>query len=95
MLTTNPAGPDSQIIHKVQVLLLEKLSIRVESVEEDLFEAGVLDSVALVRLLAHLEEECGVLISMDELGDTAYSIANIASALGKRQESNTHESARM
>ena len=73
------------LIREIQTLLLKKLSIRVESVDADLFEMGILDSVALVRLLVHLEEDFGCYIPMEDLGADSYSIANIAELIVSRK----------
>jgi acyl carrier protein len=77
---------DKQIlIREIQALLLEKLSIRVESVEADLFEMGILDSSALVRLLLYLEEDCGWHIPIEDFGDLPYSVASIAELIANRK----------
>jgi acyl carrier protein len=76
---------DKQVfIHEIQVVLLEKLSIRVESVEADLFEMGLLDSSALVRLLLYLEEDCGWRIPIEDFGDIPFSVASIADLIADR-----------
>jgi D-alanine--poly(phosphoribitol) ligase subunit 2 len=43
------------------------LHIEIPSADLDLFEAGVLDSLAFVELLLHLEEEFGIRVPMEEL----------------------------
>ena len=48
-------------------LFANKLSLEVSSVDTDLVGSGLLDSLALVELLAHLEETFGVSISTDDL----------------------------
>jgi len=52
---------------QVAALFLEKLNLDVASVETDLIEAGLLDSLALVELLAQLEESFNISISTDDL----------------------------
>ena len=72
-------------IREIQVLLSEKLSIRVESAEMDLLEAGVLDSVAQVQLLLHLEKHFGAPLPMEELEvDSFRSVAKMAELIADR-----------
>jgi acyl carrier protein len=64
---------------QIQYLLAEKLLVEVESPEEDLLKAGVLDSLALIQLLVHIEERFGVKISLDDLEiDDLRSVNSIA-----------------
>jgi D-alanine--poly(phosphoribitol) ligase subunit 2 len=51
----------------IQEILSEKLLVEVDSPGSDLLQAGLLDSLALIQLLVHLEERFGVKISLDEL----------------------------
>lgn len=83
--TDTQISEKQNLIREIQTLLLKKLSIRVESAEADLFEMGILDSVALVRLLVHLEEDFGCYIPMEDLGVDSYSIANIAELIASRK----------
>ncbi len=48
-------------------LFVAKLKLDVPSVDTDLFETGVLDSLAFVELLVHLEAEFGVKVSIEAL----------------------------
>ncbi len=60
-------------------LFLEQMNVEVPSVETDLLETGVLDSLRLVELLMHLEAEFGVVVSVEDLEiDHFRSIARIA-----------------
>lgn len=60
-------------------LFLEQMNVEVPSVETDLLETGVLDSLRLVELLMHLETEFGVVVSVEDLEiDHFRSIARIA-----------------
>jgi D-alanine--poly(phosphoribitol) ligase subunit 2 len=52
---------------QVTALFAEKLNLDVASAETDLIEAGLLDSLALVELLAQLEESFDVSISTDDM----------------------------
>jgi D-alanine--poly(phosphoribitol) ligase subunit 2 len=46
---------------------LDSLNLEVPSPDTDLFETGVLDSLAFVELMLHLEQEFGVKITLDEV----------------------------
>lgn len=48
-------------------LFADTLHVDVPSVETDLFEAGILDSLAFVELLMALEREFGVVTALDDL----------------------------
>jgi acyl carrier protein len=73
------------LIQEIETLFLEKLSIRIGSADEDLFQTGTLDSVAMVRLLLHLEEHFGVRLPMEDLGaDSFRSVEKIAELVGGR-----------
>ena len=72
------------LIREIQSLLLEKLSIRVESAETDLLQTNTLDSVVQVHLLLHLEKHFGVRLPMEDLEvDSFLSVANIAQLVAK------------
>lgn len=63
----------------IRALLSEKLLVEVDSIEADLLKAGILDSLALIQLLAHLEERYGVRIPLEELEiEDLRSISSIA-----------------
>ncbi len=66
-------------------LFAKKLSLDVSSVDTDLVETGLLDSLALVELLAQLEETFGVSISIDDLELKNFrSISSIAGFVARR-----------
>ena len=73
-------------IHKkLTELFVRKLNLEVPSVETDLVGTGLLDSLALVELLAQLEETFGVSISTDDLElENFRSIASIAGFVTRR-----------
>jgi acyl carrier protein len=52
---------------RVRRLLAETLNVEVSSDETDLIDTGVIDSLALVELLAALERDFEVTIPFDEL----------------------------
>jgi acyl carrier protein len=71
---------DNEILHaQLRAFFSEKLSVEVSSVDTDLVQTGILDSLALVELLAHIEKEFEAEISLDDLEiDDFHSIAKIA-----------------
>ena len=71
--------------------LAVKMGIEVPSPEADLVEAGLLDSLALVDLLVHLEQSYDTRISLEDLDlDNFRSIARIARFLSSPKRSNGH-----
>jgi acyl carrier protein len=67
------------IRQKLTELFAKKLNLEVSSVDTDLVETGLLDSLALVELLAQLEEMFGISVSTDDLELVNFrSIASIA-----------------
>lgn len=61
------------------------LHLDVPSVDTDLFDTGVLDSLAFVELLLNLEREFGVTTSVDDLETEHFkSIASIADFVASR-----------
>ena len=77
---------EHHVIHqKLTELFAKKLSLDVPSVDTDLVGTGLLDSLALVELLAELEETFGVSISTDDLElENFRSIASIAGFVARR-----------
>ena len=57
----------SALQQQIKALFADKLNLDVPSVETDLIETGLLDSLSLVELLAQLEQTFNVSISLDEL----------------------------
>jgi D-alanine--poly(phosphoribitol) ligase subunit 2 len=65
------------------------MHVFVPSAEADLFESGLLDSLAFVDLLLKLEEEFGIKAAVDELEiDNFRSIARIADFVIHRNGNN-------
>lgn len=70
---------------RIANLFSTALNLDVPSIDSDLFETGVLDSLAFVDLLFHLEQEFGVSTSVDDMEvDNFKSIAGIANFLAAR-----------
>ena len=79
MPETNP------LQHRIANLFSTALNLDVPSVDSDLFDTGVLDSLAFVQLLFHLEEEFGVATSVEDMEvDNFKSISSIANFLKAR-----------
>lgn len=52
---------------QISTLFSEKLNVEVPSVETDLIESGLVDSLTFVEFLAHLEEEFAVQVALEDL----------------------------
>jgi methoxymalonate biosynthesis acyl carrier protein len=70
---------------QVTRLLAGEMNLEVPSDETDLFETGLLDSLAFVELLVLLERQFGVTTSVDDLKvDNFNSVAHIAAYVAAR-----------
>lgn len=70
-------------------LFATRLNLAVPSVDIDLLESGILDSLAFVTLLVRLEEEFGLKTSIHDLElDNFRSIARIADFVAARNGGN-------
>jgi D-alanine--poly(phosphoribitol) ligase subunit 2 len=70
---------------RISRLLAGALNIDIPSVDMDLFETGVLDSLAFVELLLQLEREFGVVTSVADLEvENFRTIARIAEFVAGR-----------
>jgi acyl carrier protein len=71
--------PDQVLYDRIVTFFSESLNLTISSPAEDLFETGVLDSMAFVDLVMHLEQQFDIRISADELEpDNFRSVAKIA-----------------
>lgn len=76
---------DIQLHDKITRLLSDKIQIEASSIEADLVETGLLDSLKLVELMTSLEDEFGITISFDEIEiDNFRSVASIAEYVNQR-----------
>jgi acyl carrier protein len=76
------SSPAPDLIDRVRQTFVEALSIQVPSVETDLVETGLLDSLALVELLFAIEQRFGVDLSLGELDiENFRSVERIAAFL--------------
>jgi acyl carrier protein len=71
---------DNEFLHaRLRAFFSEKLSVEVTSIDANLAQTGILDSLALVELLSYIEEEFGAEISLDDVEiEDFHSIARIA-----------------
>jgi acyl carrier protein len=68
-----------QLERQLVRLFADKLNVEVPSVETDLIDTGLVDSLAFVEFLAQLEQEFGVQVSLDDLEiDRFRTISRIA-----------------
>ncbi len=80
---TNNTVTHEQIIR----LLSERVHVEAPSVDTDLMEAGLLDSLTLVELMTSLEEEFGITISFDEIElDNFRSVERIGEFVRERSK---------
>jgi len=64
---------------RIAALFAEDMNVRVDSVDSDLLDGGILDSLAFVDLLARLEENFGIRVAIEDLEiENFRSIAKIA-----------------
>ena len=60
--------PDSsKLARQISALFSEKLHLQVPSVDTDLIDTGLVDSLTFVEFLAQLEQEFGVQVSLEDL----------------------------
>jgi acyl carrier protein len=71
---------DNEVLHaQLKAFFSEKLSVEISSIDADLIQTGILDSLALVELLAYIEKEFEAEISLDDVEIEDFcSIAKIA-----------------
>jgi D-alanine--poly(phosphoribitol) ligase subunit 2 len=76
----NAIATNNEVLHaRLRAFFSEKLSVEVSSVDADLAQTGILDSLALVELLTYIEKEFGTEISLDDVEiEDFHSIARIA-----------------
>lgn len=60
--------PDSnKLAQQISALFAEKLHLQVPSLDTDLIETGLVDSLTFVEFLAQLEQEFDVHVSLEDL----------------------------
>ena len=63
----------SQVIEIIDELLMEDVS---DMMDEDLFDAGVVDSMGTVELIVELESRFGIRVPVSEFGRDDWNTAN-------------------
>ena len=63
----------SQVIEIIDELFMEDVS---DMMDEDLFDAGVLDSMGTVELIVDLENRFGIRVPVSEFGRDDWNTAN-------------------
>ena len=63
----------SQVIEIIDELFMEDVS---DMMDEDLFDAGVLDSMGTVELIVELENRFGIRVLVSEFGRDDWNTAN-------------------
>ncbi len=63
----------SQVIEIIDELFIEDVS---DMMDEDLFDAGVLDSMGTVELIVELENRFGIRVPVSEFGRDDWNTAN-------------------
>ena len=63
----------SQVIEIIDELFMEDVSVMMD---EDLFDAGVLDSMGTVELIVELENRFGIRVPVSEFGRDDWNTAN-------------------
>ena len=67
------------VCEQIMLTLIEKVQVDVPSVDTDLLETGILDSMTLVELIMHIEETFGITITLKDIEfDQLRSVARIA-----------------
>lgn len=75
--------------HQIAILFEREMHLDVPTPDTDLFEAGILDSLAFVDLVLHLERTFGVTIAIESLElDHFRSITAMAGFLGRHRNGN-------
>jgi D-alanine--poly(phosphoribitol) ligase subunit 2 len=76
----------AQLVERIGGIMREVLSVEAPSPQTDLIEAGLLDSLALVSLIAEIESEFGFQLPLEDVDvddfRTIERIAGVVSANG-------------
>ena len=79
------ARAEPELQERVRRVIRDALSIEVESDETDLVEAGLLDSLAIVTLIAELEQELRIELPLDDFDVNDFrSVHRIARFLARQ-----------
>ena len=79
-------GVDADLCDRIRRIFWHKLNLEVSSIDVDLIDTGVLDSLHLVDLLLHLEREFQTSVSLEDLEiDNFRTIEDIASFIADKK----------
>ena len=83
--------PDSnKLAHQISALFAEKLHRQVPSLDTDLIDTGLVDSLTFVEFLAQLEQEFGVRVSLEDLEiDHFRTVTRIAAFIATKSRNGT------
>jgi acyl carrier protein len=75
------------IVRDLTAVFRDKLFIELPAADTDLLDSGVLDSLQLVQLLLHVEQDLGYRIPLDEIDlDDLRSLERLARLIAARAE---------
>jgi methoxymalonate biosynthesis acyl carrier protein len=75
------------IVRELSAVFRDKLFIEVPAADTDLIDSGLLDSLQLVQLLLHVEQDLGYRIPLDEIDlDDLRSLERLARVIAARPE---------
>jgi len=88
--------PDStKLEHRIAALFSDKLNVQVPSLETDLIETGLVDSLTFVEFLAHLEQDFAIHVSLEDLEiDHFRTITSIPAFVATKSHNGIRASAR-
>ncbi len=58
---------DTDLVKQIRLIFATELSIEIPEDDTDLLDSGLIDSLTMVDLLAHLENRYGFTVDMDSL----------------------------
>jgi D-alanine--poly(phosphoribitol) ligase subunit 2 len=77
---------DTSVADRLARIFPDALHIEAPAIDTDLFDTGILDSLAFVELLLRLEQDFGVSVSVDDLElDNFRTLGQIARFVEGRQ----------
>ena len=77
------------VAHEIQSLLVTEFSVQIDSLDEDLFRGGALDSMTLVQFILALENHFGIQIPFDDLDlEAVTSVTRAADLIASRRLAN-------
>src|SRR5947209_12285439 len=84
----------TKVEDRIAALFADRLNVQVPSLETDLIETGLVDSLTFVEFLAHLEQDFGIHVSLEDLEiDHFRTITSIAAFVATKSLTVTSASA--